>query len=114
MEFWIFILTLWAFFRWVQSRVWRKRDDERFARVVEALNRIDGRHNQFKSLESRIQELERRLADASVISTPETAAPAAPVVAAEKPTVTPGPIRIPPWPEIPKALRFLRRNLRFR
>jgi uncharacterized membrane protein len=103
MEFWIFILTLWAFFRWVQSRVWRKRDDERFARVVEALNRIDGRHNQFKSLESRIQELERRLADASVISTPETAAPAAPVVAAEKPTVTPGPIRIPPWPEIPKS-----------
>jgi uncharacterized membrane protein len=103
MEFWIFILTLWAFFRWMQSRVWRKKDDERFARVVEALNKIDGRQNQFKNLESRIQELERRLANASVTSVSETAAPASPVVTSEKPADAPAAIKIPPWPEIPKT-----------
>jgi uncharacterized membrane protein len=103
MEFWIFILTLWAFFRWVQSHVWRKKDDERFARVIEALNKIDGRQNQFKSLESRIQELEWRLANASAPPTSEASTPTAPIVAAEKPADTLAPIKIPPWPEIPKA-----------
>jgi uncharacterized membrane protein len=103
MEFWIFVLTLWAFFRWVQSRVWRKRDDERFARVIEALNKIDGRQNQFKTLESRIQELERRLASGSVPPASGTGAPIAPVTAAEKPADTLAPVKIPPWPEIPKA-----------
>ena len=40
MEFWVVILTVWAFYRWVQSRIRRQKEDERFANGIEALNRL--------------------------------------------------------------------------
>ena len=62
MEFWIAILTLWAFYRWVASRIRRQKEDERFARVVEALNRLEPRLKDISKLESRVKELEQRVA----------------------------------------------------
>ena len=56
MEFWVLILTLWAFAQWVQFRSWRRKEDERFARVIDALNRGQAK---IESLEKRIHELER-------------------------------------------------------
>ena len=61
MEFWVVILTVWAFYRWVQSRIRRQKEDERFANVIEALNRLEPRLNDLKKLENRVHELERRL-----------------------------------------------------
>ena len=74
MEFWILILTLWAFYRWVQSRIRSKSEDERFARVIESLNLLEARQDRFNNLEARIQELERRLISTSASPAPETSA----------------------------------------
>src|SRR5271157_6051813 len=102
MEFWILILTLWAFYRWVQSRIRRKREGERFARVIDSLNRLEAKQERFNSFEARVQELERRLVSPSTSSAPETSAvtpPPAPPLA-HKPVDTPIPTKIPPWPEV--------------
>jgi uncharacterized membrane protein len=104
MEFWVVVLTMWAFFRWVQSRIQRKKDDERFARVIEALNKVDASQKQFGTLADRIQELERCLAAPGA---PEPETPAATTVSvapAEKPVEAPVATKIPPWPEIPKVV----------
>src|SRR5580704_16181906 len=65
MEFWVLILTVWAFYRWVQSRIRRQKDDERFARVVEALNKLEPRLKDLHKLETRVHELENRLASSN-------------------------------------------------
>jgi len=102
MEFWILILSVWAFYRWVQSRTWRRKDDERFARVIEALNKLEPRLKDLHKLETRVHELETRLAT-SVPSAPvqQTVAPAPPPTE-PKPIETPISIKIPPSLEIPK------------
>jgi uncharacterized membrane protein len=104
MEFWVVVLTVWVFFRWVQSRIQRKKDDERFARVIEALNKVDASQKQFKALESRIQELERRLAGAPVAAAPEPPVRVELETPTEKPVEKPAPVKIPPWPEVPKTV----------
>jgi uncharacterized membrane protein len=104
MEFWVVVLTVWVFFRWLQSRLQRKKDDERFARVIEALNKVDASQKQFKTLEARIQELERRLASAPAAAAPEPPVTAVPETPAEKPVEKPVPTKIPPWPEVPKTV----------
>ena len=38
MEFWILALFIGVFSLWVQSRLRRRNEDERFANVIEALN----------------------------------------------------------------------------
>ena len=88
MEFWILILTVWAFYGWVQSRIRRQKDDERFARVVEALNKLEPRLKDLQKLETRVHELETRLA---------TSGPPAPAQqpAAPAPPVEPKPIETP-------------------
>jgi len=96
MEFWVLILTLWALYRWVHSRIQRGKEDERFARVIEALNRFESRLGDLKKLETRVAELEQRLA---------SSAPQFP--AAEKPLITPAPTAPPPAPkpvEFPPAV----------
>lgn len=93
MEFWILILTVWAFYRWVQSRIHRQKDDERFARVVETLNKLEPRLKDLQKLETRVHELETRLASAPPRA--QQPAPSAPSTAEPKPAVPPAPPTLP-------------------
>jgi len=90
MEVWVLILTIWAFYRWVQSRIRRQNDDARFANVIEALNRLEPRLNELKKLEARVRELEQRLT--------ATIPPAAtqPAVAPTPPPPAAKPVELPP------------------
>jgi len=102
MEFWILILSAWAFYRWVQSRTWRRKDDERFARVVEALNKLEPRLQDLHKLETRVHELETRLATSALpaaLQQPVAPPPASPE---PKPAEPPAPVTLPPSLEIPK------------
>ena len=102
MEFWILILTVWAFYRWVQSRIHRQKDDERFARVVEALNKLEPRLKDLQKLETRVHELENRLAtSAPPIPPQQTVAPPSPPTE-PKPFEPPSPVRVPPSLELPQ------------
>ncbi|HWT87358.1 MAG TPA: DUF2339 domain-containing protein [Candidatus Angelobacter sp.] len=98
MEFWVAILTLWAVYRWVRSIIRRQKDDERFERVVDGLNRLESRSKILTKLESRVDELEKQLA----CSTPaqQTKAPAPPATET-KPVGPAAPVTLPPPPEIP-------------
>src|SRR5258708_34135091 len=86
MEFWILILTVCAFYRWVQSRSHRQKDDERFSRVAEAPNKLEPRLKDLQKLENRVHELETRLVSApstppaqSLVSRPSTPSELKPV-----------------------------------
>ncbi len=101
MEFWVLILTVWAFFRWVLTRIRRRKEDERFANVIEALNKFETRFKDVARLEKRIQELEQKLASSGT-----AAAPPAPPPVEHLPVVVPPPIEIPklitpPEPAVP-------------
>jgi len=102
MEFWILILTVWAFYRWVQSRIHRQKDDERFSRVVEALNKLEPRLKDLQKLENRVHELETRLVSAP--STPPAQSPVSrPSTPSEpKPVESPISVKLPTSLEIPK------------
>ena len=102
MEFWILILTVWAFYRWVQSRIHRKKDDERFARVVEALNKLEPRLKDLHKLETRVHELETRLATTTPPAPVQQPAAPVPPPVEPKPVETPISVKIPPSLEIPK------------
>jgi uncharacterized membrane protein len=75
MFIWVLILTARGFVRWFQQRQWHQKDDERFARVIDALNRGQAK---LEALEKRIHELERR-----------AIAPPAPAETAAQPAVSP-------------------------
>jgi uncharacterized membrane protein len=93
MAIWVLILTVWAFVRWFQQRQRRQQDDERFARVIDALNRGQAK---LEALEKRIHELERRaLWPAPGVETTRPAV--APPI--QKPAEVPTP---PPAPKEPK------------
>jgi hypothetical protein len=99
MEFWVLILTLWAFARWLQMRMWRQKDDERFERVIDALNRGQAR---IESLEKRMHELEHAtvavpLPAPSASTDAPRSVPTPPPLASTAPEPT-APIRIPQWP----------------
>src|SRR5271170_658777 len=107
MEFWVLILTIWAFYRWVQSRIRRQKDDERFARVIEALNKLEPRQKDLAKLETRVQELEQRLAlSFSPPSPPAARQTDVPVPPSPAPKpIEPGkPVAVPPSLENPKPL----------
>jgi uncharacterized membrane protein len=97
MAFWVFILTVWGLVRWWQMRTWRQKDDERFARVIDALNRGEKR---FEALEKRLHESEQHAPAAGPAAT--MPAPAATTPVPPKPVETLLPSRIPPWPTEPK------------
>ena len=103
MEFWVVILTLWAFYRWVASRIRRQKEDERFARVVEALNRLEPRLKDISKLESRVKELEQRLASPAPGAPEAEPAATAPSPAVHKPIEPPPPV-MPPAPEMQKPV----------
>jgi Predicted membrane protein (DUF2339) len=96
MEIWVFILTLWAIAHWLQLRFWRRKDDERFERVIDILNRGQAK---IESIEKRIRELEHRtIAEPPAPPGAETpqAAPISPL--APQTAEPPPPSRIPRWP----------------
>jgi uncharacterized membrane protein len=99
MEFWVLILTVWVFYRWVQSRIRRQKEDERFARVIEALNKLEPRLKDLAKLETRVHELEHRLAASLPASQPP--APVSPAAKAVEPLA---PEAIPPAIEIAKPV----------
>jgi hypothetical protein len=104
MEFWVLILTLWAFYRWVHSRIRRQKEDERFARVVEALNRFEPRLKDLHKLESRVKELEHQLATSVPPAASQPSAAPTPATPEPQPSVPPAPVKLPPALEIPKPL----------
>jgi hypothetical protein len=105
MEFWVLILTLWSFYRWVQSRIRRQKDDERFARVIDALNKFEPRLKDLAKLESRVHQLEQQPASASPApaSTLQPAVPTPPSSTA-KPVEPPAPPTVSPSVETPKPI----------
>src|SRR3981189_2497148 len=102
MEFWILILTAWAFYGWVQSRIRRQKDDERFARVVEALNKLEPRLKDLQNLETRVHELESRLATAAPPTPAQQPVTPPPPSPEPKPVEPPISIKLPTSLEIPK------------
>jgi len=102
MEVWVLILTIWALYRWVHSRIQRQKEDERFANVIGALNRLEPRLNDLKKLESRVQELEQRLAASTPPSATPTSAAPSPTPPSPKPADLPPPVSLPASREIPK------------
>ena len=114
MEFWVLILTVWAFFRWVLTRIRRRKEDERFANVIEALNKFEARFRDVTRLEKRVQELEQKLASSGT-----AAAPPAPPPVEHLPVVVPPPIEIPKlivprrrFPPLSRLHRLRRRCIR--
>jgi uncharacterized membrane protein len=104
MEFWVLILTVWAFYRWVQSRIHRQKDDERFTRVVEALNKLEPRIKDLHKLENRVHELENRLATSTPPAPAQQSVQPVPPAAEPKPVQPSAPAKLPPSLEIPKPL----------
>jgi len=102
MEFWVLILTVWAFYRWVQSRIHRQKDDERFARVVETLNKLEPRLKDLQKLETRVHELENRLATTTPPAPAQQSVEPPPPAVEPKPVQPPAPAKLPPSLEIPK------------
>jgi len=109
MEFWVFILTVWAFIRWWQLRTWRQKEDERFARAIDALNRGEKR---IESLEKRIQDLEHPVIAPTTLAEAPASAPIPPIRRAPAEAHPPSRISSPPTepketappPEPPKPL----------
>lgn len=96
MEIWVFILTLWAIVHWLQLRMWRRKDDERFERVIDILNRGQAK---IESLEKRIHEFEHRTIAEPALPAAAESPQAAPIPSlAPKSVEPPTPSRIPPWP----------------
>ncbi len=107
MEFWILILTAWAFYGWVQSRIRRQKDDERFARVVEALNKLEPRLKDLHKLETRVHELESRLTTAAPPTPAKQPVTPPPPSPQPKPVEPPISIKLPTSLEIPKRPSLL-------
>src|SRR5580704_15551617 len=94
MEFWIFLLAVWIFVEWMLRRRDRQKNDERFANVINALNRAEKDFQELKRLSARVAELEKQAAARpsetqpaapSPATAPHTAAaPAAPPVTAQE------------------------------
>jgi len=103
MEFWVFLLTGWAFYFWVRTRIQRQKEDERFTNVINALNRIEPRLSDLKKLESRIAELEHRIASGANTA---SAAEQPQVSPAPSPTSVTKPVEIQPRVPMPPAAEF--------
>jgi uncharacterized membrane protein len=79
MEFWIFVLAVWLVAEWLMRRSYQRRNDERFANIVDALNRGERDFGELKKLVARVADSEKRSA------THEGVAPSVTVVAAPPP-----------------------------
>ena len=114
MEFWIFVLAVWLGVEWLRRRHYQRKNDERFANLVDGLNRVQREISELKKSAARVTELEKRPAapeagaqSAATVATPPAQEPRvsatlhgpAPTVAAQLPRLTP-PIS-PPSPAEP-------------
>ncbi|MGC2418318.1 MAG: hypothetical protein WA434_11265, partial [Candidatus Acidiferrales bacterium] len=109
MWFWIVVLCGWLVVEWILRRQAERKNDERFARLVTALNRYEA---ELKKLTARVQTLETRPAVPvepwAATSPVEVPAPArafakpAPIA----PVPPPPPVSIPPMaPPPPSAVK---------
>ena len=103
MWFWIVVLFGWLFVEWIRRRQAERKDDERFARLVGALN---GAEAELKKLTARVQTLEAHpaapadsAATSSVVESPKPPV-AKPVPAAP----APAPPVVPPEPSATKPI----------
>src|ERR1700690_114631 len=82
MEFWVFILAVLLAAEWIKRRAYEKQNDERFARIVGSLNKLDAELRELRKLPARIAELENRPAAAAqespTVAGPSVAAPVPP------------------------------------
>jgi uncharacterized membrane protein len=107
MWFWIVVLFGLLFVEWIGRRQAERRDDERFARLVGALNRYEG---ELKKLTARVQMLETHPAvpaeSVASVSAVESPAPPAAKPVAVAPG-TPPPLQVPPAisPPVPSAIK---------
>lgn len=102
MEFWILLLIVWAIYRTFAGAIRRRKDDERFERVVNALNQMEARLKDLKKLETRIDKLEKGQAEAGQSEKAQPHMP--PVEPAPLPTAAPLPAAPPPPPVPAKPL----------
>ena len=92
MWFWIVVLFGWLIAEWIVRRQGERKNDERFARLVTALNRYEG---ELKKLTARIQTLESHPV-ASAEAPAASSAVEAPAPAPAKPAPAPAAASIPP------------------
>src|ERR1039458_2716780 len=60
MEFWIFVLAVWLGVEWLRRRHYQRKNDERFANLVDGLNRVQREISELKKSAARVTELEKR------------------------------------------------------
>jgi uncharacterized membrane protein len=80
MEFWVFILAVLLAAEWIKRRAYQKQNDERFARLIGNLNKLDTELRELRKLPARIAELENRppaaAQESPAVAGPSVAAPA--------------------------------------
>ena len=109
MEFWVFILAVWVAVNAIRRHAYQKQNDERFARLIGNLNKLDAEFGELRKLQARIAELEKRPAAAAegppAIGTPPIAPPLAPDLKATPPPIPPS-LQVPPPVAIKPAEPF--------
>ena len=119
MAFWIFLLAVWIFAEWMMRRSDRRRNDQRFSNLINALNIAEKDFQELKRLTARVAALERQVAGLKPEheQTPAGEAPAAspvalapkaespnqdePRIPAAPPTPRHPPVDVPPATPIP-------------
>jgi uncharacterized membrane protein len=91
MAFWIFLLAVWLAVEWIQRRRYQSRNDERFSRLVDGLNRIDRELHDLRKLTARTLEGQSGAVVApppGPQATPVVASPPQPAATAVPPSLT--------------------------
>jgi hypothetical protein len=103
MWFWIVVLFGWLLVEWIRRRQAERKDDERFARLVGALN---GAEAELKKLTARVQTLEAHpAAPADSAATSSAVESPKPPVAKPVPAApAPAPPVVPPEPSATKPI----------
>lgn len=114
MPFWIFLLAVWIFAEWMMRRSDRRKNDQRFSNLINALNIAEKDFQELKRLTARVATLEKQVASLkaehdqaapteAVTSAPHTEAPKQeqPRNPAATQTAPPAPIHVPPATPLP-------------
>ena len=97
MEFWVLLLAVWLAAEWIKRRRYQEKNDERFSRLIDSLNRADREINDLKKLATRIPESKAPAPDVGTPPVPVAAAPPA------QPPKAPAPIRPSATPQPPRG-----------
>ncbi|MGH9573591.1 MAG: DUF2339 domain-containing protein [Candidatus Acidiferrales bacterium] len=98
MPFWIFLLAAWIFAEWLMRRSDRRKNDERFSNLINALNIAEKDFQELKRLTSRVATLEKQVAALHA-----QYEPAAPAETPAAPPVTQGPRTETPEQDEPRV-----------